>query len=54
VLIVLPDLLYVLGMFGSNLVIGFLTIEILRAYGRKQRKAEQKTNLPAQTQEQAV
>ncbi len=40
VLIGLPDWLYVLGMFGSNIVIGFVTIEILRAYGRKQRKAE--------------
>jgi NADH-quinone oxidoreductase subunit H len=37
VLIVLPNWMYVLGMFGSNLVIGFVTIEILRAYGRKQR-----------------
>jgi NADH-quinone oxidoreductase subunit H len=37
VLIVLPNWLYVVGMFGSNLVIGIITIEILRAYGRKQR-----------------
>ena len=37
VLIVLPDWMYVLGMFGSNLVIGLVTVEILRAYGRKQR-----------------
>ena len=37
VLIILPNWLYVLGMFGSNIVIGFVTIEILRAYGRKQR-----------------
>ena len=54
VLIGLPNWLYVLGMFGSNLVIGFVTIEILRAYGRKQRKAEQKPIPQAQTQEQAV
>jgi NADH-quinone oxidoreductase subunit H len=54
ILIVLPNWLYVLGMFGSNLVIGFVTVEILRAYGRKQRKAVQKPNPPAQTQEQAV
>jgi NADH-quinone oxidoreductase subunit H len=37
VLIDLPGWLYVLGMFGSNIVIGFITVEILRAYGRKQR-----------------
>jgi hypothetical protein len=37
VLIILPNWLYVLGMFGSNLVIGLVTVEILRAYGRKQR-----------------
>jgi NADH-quinone oxidoreductase subunit H len=54
VLISLPGWLYVLGMFGSNLVIGYVTIEILRAYGRRQRKAEEKPNPPAHTQEQAV
>ena len=37
VLIVMPNWMYVLGMFGSNIVISFLTIEILRSYGRKQR-----------------
>jgi len=37
VLIDLPGWLYVLGMFGSNIVIGFITVEILRAHGRKQR-----------------
>ena len=36
----LPNWLYVLGMFGSNIVIGFVTIEILRAYGRRQRNLE--------------
>ena len=54
VLIGLPNWAYVLGMFGSNLVIGFVTIEILRAYGRKQRQLEQKPAPQAQTQEQAL
>jgi NADH-quinone oxidoreductase subunit H len=54
VLIVLPNWLYVLGMFGSNIVIGYVTIEILRAYGRKQHKAEKKPDPQAHTQEQAV
>ena len=49
-----PNWLYVLGMFGSNVVIGFVTIEILRAYGRKQRKVEQKPIPPTNTQEQAA
>jgi NADH-quinone oxidoreductase subunit H len=35
----LPNWGYVMGMFFSNIVIGYMTIEILRAYGRKQRKA---------------
>jgi NADH-quinone oxidoreductase subunit H len=35
----LPNWGYWLGMFLSNIVIGYLTVEILRAYGRKQRKA---------------
>jgi NADH-quinone oxidoreductase subunit H len=35
----LPNWAYVMGLFFSNIVIGYLTIEILRAYGRKQRKA---------------
>jgi NADH-quinone oxidoreductase subunit H len=35
----LPNWGYVLGMFLSNMVIGFITVEILRAYGRKQGKA---------------
>ena len=54
VLIVLPNWLYVLGMFGSNIVIGYATIEILRAYGRKQRKAEKRPDPQAYTQEQAL
>ena len=40
VLIGLPGWAYVLGMFGSNIGIAFLTVEILRAQGRKQRKFE--------------
>jgi len=51
----LPNWGYVLGMFLSNLVIGFITIEILRAYGRKQRKAETKpTPQNGQNQEQVA
>lgn len=50
----LPDWVYVMGMFGSNIVIGFVTIEILRAYGRKRRNVETEPAPPAQTQEQAV
>jgi NADH-quinone oxidoreductase subunit H len=45
----MPDWGYVTGMFGSNIVIGFVTIEILRAYGRKKRKAETKPAPQAQT-----
>ncbi len=47
-----PNWGYVLGMFGSNLLIGFVTIEILRAFGRRQRKLEENPTLRAQTQEQ--
>jgi NADH-quinone oxidoreductase subunit H len=36
----LPDWSYWLGMFFSNVVIGLITVEILRSYGRKQRKAQ--------------
>jgi NADH-quinone oxidoreductase subunit H len=54
ILIGLPNWGYVLGMFGSNLVIGFMTVEILRGYGRKKREAEQKPAPQAQTQEQTV
>ncbi len=36
----LPNWGYVMGMFLSNVIIGWVTIEILRAYGRKQRKSE--------------
>jgi NADH-quinone oxidoreductase subunit H len=51
----LPAWGYVLGMFFSNLVIGYLTVEILRSFGRKQRKAESKAILQGTpNQEQAV
>jgi NADH-quinone oxidoreductase subunit H len=36
----LPGWGYALGMFLSNILIGWVTVEILRAYGRKQRKVE--------------
>jgi NADH-quinone oxidoreductase subunit H len=51
----LPTWGYVLGMFFSNLVIGFITVEIMRGYGRKQRRTEM--GLPPQkiqNKEQAV
>jgi NADH-quinone oxidoreductase subunit H len=54
VLFGLPGWLYVVGMFGSNLLIGLVTIEILRYYGRKQRQVEQKPAPQSQTQEQTV
>ncbi len=50
----LPAWGYVMGMVGSNIVIGFVTIEILRSYGRKLRKADQPSGSQTQTQEQAV
>jgi NADH-quinone oxidoreductase subunit H len=50
----LPSWGYALGMFLSNVVIGIGTIEILRAYGRKQRLAQENfTPRPAHHQEQA-
>ena len=54
VLIGLPVWGYGMGMFGSNLVIGFITIEILRAYGRNQRKAELQSVPQAQSQERVI
>ncbi len=36
----LPGWAYVLGMLFSNILIGWLTVEILRAYGRRQKKME--------------
>jgi NADH-quinone oxidoreductase subunit H len=51
----LPEWGYVLGMFFSNIVIGYITVEILRAYGRRQRKAGTKPVLhSAQNQEQVL
>ena len=51
----LPNWGYDLGMFFSNIVIGYITIEILRAYGRKQRKVEAKLSpKSAQNQEQVA
>jgi NADH-quinone oxidoreductase subunit H len=55
ILVVFPDWIYVLGLFFSNIVIGYITIEILRAYGRRQRKAEERLPLNSvHNQEQAV
>jgi NADH-quinone oxidoreductase subunit H len=45
---------YVLGMFSSNILIGFVTIEILRAYGRKKRQVEQDPTPLVHTQEQLL
>ena len=45
---------YTLGMFFSNVVIAVITVEILRAHGRKQRKADEKlAPQMARNQEQA-
>jgi hypothetical protein len=37
----LPVWGYGLGMFLSNVLIGWVTVEILRSYARKQRKVEE-------------
>jgi NADH-quinone oxidoreductase subunit H len=50
----LPSWVYVAGMFGSNIVIAIVTIEILRAYGRRRRNIEQNYAPQPQTQEQIV
>jgi NADH-quinone oxidoreductase subunit H len=51
----LPTWEYTLGMFLSNVVIALITVEILRAQGRKQRRAAEKlTSQTAHNQEQAV
>ena len=51
----LPNWEYIAGMFFSNIVIGFITIEILRAQGRRQRKAPgDQSNNSALEQEQAA
>lgn len=48
ILIVLPGWQYALGMFFSNVVIVAATIEVLRDYGRKQRKAAEELAPQAQ------
>jgi len=35
-----PTWMYISGMFLSNVLIGWITIEILRAYGRRQKAKE--------------
>jgi NADH-quinone oxidoreductase subunit H len=50
----LPAFGYAAGMFGSNIVIAIVTIEILRAYGRKHLKAEQNPAPQLQSQEQVI
>jgi NADH-quinone oxidoreductase subunit H len=50
----LPYPVYVLGMFLSNIVIAFITVEILRARGRQQRKSGQGTTPKTHTQEQVL
>jgi NADH-quinone oxidoreductase subunit H len=42
-----PGWVYALSLFLSNLVIGWVTIEILRAYARRQRQAAEKSARPA-------
>ena len=42
----LPNWGYVLGMLLSNIIIGLITVEILRAYGRKQRKLQSQVTSP--------
>jgi NADH-quinone oxidoreductase subunit H len=44
----LPAWAYVSGMFGSNVLIGLVTVEILRAYGRSQRKTQPEPSAPVQ------
>jgi NADH-quinone oxidoreductase subunit H len=41
----LPSWGYALGMFLSNILLGWITVEILRAYGRKQRRLETQGSL---------
>ena len=44
-----PTWLYVVGMFLSNLLVGWVTVEILRAYARGQRQAKEAVQPVAQT-----
>ena len=48
----LPGWAYTLGMFGANIIVAVITIEILRAYGRKQQKSKQSLSPAARNQEQ--
>jgi NADH-quinone oxidoreductase subunit H len=48
----LPGWAYTLGMFGANIIVAVITIEILRAYGRKQQKSKQSLSPVARNQEQ--
>jgi hypothetical protein len=41
----LPSWGYALGLFLSNILLGWITVEILRAYGRKQRRLETQGSL---------
>ncbi len=55
ILSTLPAWEYAAGMFASNIVIGLITLEFLRIYGRKQRNAlSNNTSLNVQNQEQGV
>jgi NADH-quinone oxidoreductase subunit H len=44
-----PTWLYVVGMFLSNLLVGWVTVEILRSYARGQRQAKESVQPVAQT-----
>ena len=44
----LPSWEYGIGMFLSNIIIGFITIEIMRAYGRNKRHAEIKHSMSSE------
>jgi NADH-quinone oxidoreductase subunit H len=55
ILSTLPAWEYAAGMFASNMVIGIITVEFLRKYGRKQRNVSNKnTSANVQNQEQVV
>jgi NADH-quinone oxidoreductase subunit H len=43
-----PTWAYAGGMFLSNLLVGWITVEILRAYARGQRQAKESAQLVAQ------
>jgi NADH-quinone oxidoreductase subunit H len=55
ILSTLPAWEYAAGMFASNMVIGLITVEFLRKYGRKQRNgSNNNTSSNVQNQEQVV